>query len=43
MHESFDKDDAASFTRPWFAWANSNLTRTHTLTLTLSLILILCP
>ena len=24
MHESFDKDDAASFTRPWFAWANSN-------------------
>merc|ERR1711935_1066449 len=23
MHESFDKDDASSFTRPWFAWANS--------------------
>ncbi len=23
MHESFDKDDAAKFTRPWFAWANS--------------------
>ena len=23
MHESFHKDDAAQFTRPWFAWANS--------------------
>ena len=23
MHESFFKDDAARFTRPWFAWANS--------------------
>jgi hypothetical protein len=23
MHESFFKDDAAEFTRPWFAWANS--------------------
>ena len=23
MHESFQSDDAASFTRPWFAWANS--------------------
>jgi len=23
MHESFDKEDAAQFTRPWFAWANS--------------------
>lgn len=23
MHESFDKDDPAKFTRPWFAWANS--------------------
>ena len=23
MHESFHDDDAASFTRPWFAWANS--------------------
>lgn len=23
MHESFKKDDAASFTRPWFAWANT--------------------
>jgi hypothetical protein len=23
MHESFDKDDAGSFTRNWFAWANS--------------------
>ena len=23
MHESFHSDDAASFTRPWFAWANS--------------------
>ena len=22
-HESFDADDAGSFTRPWFAWANS--------------------
>lgn len=23
MHESFDADDPACFTRPWFAWANS--------------------
>jgi len=23
MHESFDKDDAKKFTRPWFAWANT--------------------
>ena len=23
MHEAFDKDDAAKFTRPWFAWANT--------------------
>ena len=23
MHESFAKDDAASFTRKWFAWANT--------------------
>jgi meiotically up-regulated gene 157 (Mug157) protein len=23
MHESFDKDDSSSYTRPWFAWANS--------------------
>jgi meiotically up-regulated gene 157 (Mug157) protein len=23
MHESFDVDDPAVFTRPWFAWANS--------------------
>ncbi|WP_420237035.1 glycoside hydrolase family 125 protein [Telmatobacter bradus] len=23
MHESFDKDDASKFTRPWFAWANT--------------------
>ena len=23
MHESFNMDDAATFTRPWFAWANS--------------------
>jgi meiotically up-regulated gene 157 (Mug157) protein len=23
MHESFDQDDAAHFTRPWFAWANT--------------------
>ena len=23
MHESFHADDAADFTRPWFAWANS--------------------
>ena len=22
MHEAFDKDDPAHFTRPWFAWAN---------------------
>lgn len=23
MHESFNKDNVQSFTRPWFAWANS--------------------
>jgi meiotically up-regulated gene 157 (Mug157) protein len=23
MHESFAKDDASNFTRPWFAWANT--------------------
>jgi hypothetical protein len=23
MHESFNKDDSAKFTRPWFAWANT--------------------
>ena len=23
MHESFSKDDATKFTRPWFAWANA--------------------
>jgi meiotically up-regulated gene 157 (Mug157) protein len=23
MHESFDQDDAAKYTRPWFAWANT--------------------
>lgn len=23
MHESFNKDDAADFTRPWFAWQNT--------------------
>lgn len=23
MHESFNRDDAGDFTRPWFAWANS--------------------
>ena len=23
MHESFDKDNAASYSRPWFAWANT--------------------
>src|SRR5579884_202106 len=23
MHESFNKDDASRFTRPWFAWANT--------------------
>jgi meiotically up-regulated gene 157 (Mug157) protein len=23
MHESFNMDDANTFTRPWFAWANS--------------------
>jgi meiotically up-regulated gene 157 (Mug157) protein len=25
MHESFDKDSASTFTRPWFAWANTLL------------------
>jgi meiotically up-regulated gene 157 (Mug157) protein len=25
MHESFQKDDASHFTRPWFAWANTLL------------------
>ncbi len=23
IHESFHKDDANNFTRPWFAWANT--------------------
>ena len=23
IHESFEKDDAADFTRPWFAWQNT--------------------
>jgi hypothetical protein len=23
MHESFSKDDATNYTRPWFAWANT--------------------
>ena len=23
MHESFHKDDANNFSRPWFAWANT--------------------
>jgi hypothetical protein len=23
MHESFSKDDAKNYTRPWFAWANT--------------------
>jgi len=23
MHESFDKDNPAKFTREWFAWANT--------------------
>ena len=23
MHESFNKNDASNFTRPWFAWSNS--------------------
>jgi meiotically up-regulated gene 157 (Mug157) protein len=23
MHESFDKDNPAKFTRSWFAWANT--------------------
>ncbi len=25
MHESFSKDDATKYTRPWFAWANTLL------------------
>jgi meiotically up-regulated gene 157 (Mug157) protein len=23
MHEGFNPDDPAQYTRPWFAWANS--------------------
>ncbi|RZJ39620.1 MAG: metal-independent alpha-mannosidase, partial [Brevundimonas sp.] len=23
MHEAFDADDPATFSRPWFAWANT--------------------
>jgi len=23
MHETFNKDDAAKFSRSWFAWANT--------------------
>jgi meiotically up-regulated gene 157 (Mug157) protein len=23
MHESFQRDDASDFTRPWFAWQNT--------------------
>jgi meiotically up-regulated gene 157 (Mug157) protein len=23
MHESFNKNDATDFTRPWFAWQNT--------------------
>ena len=23
LHESFSKDDATKFTRPWFAWAST--------------------
>ena len=23
MHESFDKNDAEHYTRPWFAWSNA--------------------
>ena len=23
QHESFDKDDASKFTRPWFSWSNA--------------------
>ena len=23
MHESFHKDDASKFNRPWFAWQNT--------------------
>jgi meiotically up-regulated gene 157 (Mug157) protein len=28
MHESFYKDNFGSFTRPWFAWANSLFSET---------------
>jgi meiotically up-regulated gene 157 (Mug157) protein len=44
MHETFDQDDPAHFTRPWFAWANTlfgeliikvSETRPHLLTQTI--------